>query len=127
MNERIILNKIRTPDGTELISYHRHDYKTYKDKNGKFYSVDGGTSYLRRSFDEQDYEELSIVDDGSLDHETIRNNLYWGTFGIEGDQPLKFVLLKDLDTDHIEAIIDEGYKRVEKYMKVELEWRKNNK
>ena len=38
----IILNRIQTPDGTVLTSYYRHDYKSYQDKNGETYIVDGG-------------------------------------------------------------------------------------
>jgi hypothetical protein len=30
----------------------------------------------------------------------------WGTRGKDGKQPLKFVVLKDMTTDHIEAILE---------------------
>ncbi len=57
----IILNRIQTPDGTILTSYHRHDYKSYTDKNGKEYMVDGGTDYLRRIINEEaPHKELSV-------------------------------------------------------------------
>jgi len=46
---RILVNKIITPDGTELISHHRHDYRSYVDESRLSFSVDGGSSYLRRS------------------------------------------------------------------------------
>ena len=32
--KQIIINQIRTPDGTLLKSMHRHDYVEYTDKNG---------------------------------------------------------------------------------------------
>lgn len=35
-----------------------------------------------------------------------REYLYWGTYGKDGDQPLKYKLIKDLDTDHIKAILE---------------------
>lgn len=100
----IIANRIRTPDGTILESHHRHDYKTYVDENGETYMVDGGLAYLRRNVNKQPYEELSVyVEDG---HEKIRENMSWGSYGPNGDQPLKRILLKDLTTDHINAIIE---------------------
>lgn len=248
MEKRILLNRIKTPDGTILTSYHRHDYKTYIDKSRLTFSVDGGTAYLKRSvgfspvftllekeitdyfknrgiiydplsgrFIDKDYNycdtdidqdgyrhvylngknykahrlvfilsgrddveevehingirsdnrwinlrpctksqnqtnseprdistkssnkhtktELSdLYDELSVeipvkqepDHDLVRNTLYWGTRGPNGDQPLKWKLLKDLDTDHIQAIIDDGYKYVEKYMKAELKYREEN-
>jgi len=126
---RILLNRIRTPDGTILTSYHRHDYKTHKDANGKTYMVDGGTTYLRRNVHpDAPYEELSVeIEDGKEpEHELVRNTLFWGTYGPKGDQPRKWVLLKDLDTDHIQAILDDGYERVRPYMKAELKYREEN-
>jgi len=48
MSERkIVLNRIKTPDGTILTSYHRHNYVSHID-NGELYAVDGGNDYLRR-------------------------------------------------------------------------------
>ena len=46
---RLILNRIKTPDGTILTSYNRHDYVSYEDANGLEYMVDGGLEYLRRN------------------------------------------------------------------------------
>jgi len=37
MEKKIILNRIKTPDGTILTSYHRHDYIEYIDDNGLEY------------------------------------------------------------------------------------------
>lgn len=47
MDKQLIYNAIQTPDGTVLVSYHRHDYKTHLDANGLTYSIDGGTDYIR--------------------------------------------------------------------------------
>lgn len=44
----LLANLIRTPDGTVLQSFNRHDYKTYTDKSRLIFSVDGGTDYLKR-------------------------------------------------------------------------------
>jgi len=106
MTERfIILNQIRTPDGTILRSMNRHDYRTYIDKNGKEYMVDGGTDYLRRNIhDDAPYEELSIYSDDSFD--VIRRSLHWGTYGPKGDQAKRYVPMADMSDDHIRAILD---------------------
>jgi hypothetical protein len=99
---RILLNRIKTPDGTILTSYNRHNYVEYKDTLTKeVLMVDGGTDYLRRNVGT--YEELSVYDDGS--HITRRSAVHWGTRGKDGRQPLVYKPLKDLDSDHIEAIL----------------------
>jgi hypothetical protein len=104
-DEKIVANRIRTPDGTILESMHRHDYVTYTDANGKEYMVDGGLDYLRRIVhDDAPYEEWSVYTDD--EHELIREVFKWGTRGKDGKQPLKYVPLKDLTTEHIEAILD---------------------
>jgi hypothetical protein len=100
----IVLNQIRTPDGTILRSVNRHDYRTYIDKNGKEYMVDGGSEYLRRNVhDDAPYDELSIYSDDSFD--VIRRSLHWGTYGPKGDQPKRYVAMSDLSDDHIKAIL----------------------
>jgi hypothetical protein len=102
--ERIVSNRIRTPDGTILESMHRHDYRTYVDANGLEYMVDGGLDYLRRNVHENaPAEELSVYADAP--HVEIREAFKWGTRGKDGKQPLKYVPLKDLTTDHIQAIL----------------------
>ena len=102
---RIVANRIRTPDGTILESMHRHDYVTYVDKNGKEYMVDGGLDYLRRNVhNDAPAEKLSVY--SNAPHAVIREVFKWGTRGKDGKQPLKFVVLKDMTTDHIEAILE---------------------
>jgi hypothetical protein len=34
-----------------------------------------------------------------------REYTYWGTYGKSGKDPIKFILVKDLETDHIQAIL----------------------
>jgi hypothetical protein len=106
MTERfIILNQIRTPDGTVLRSTSRHDYQTHLDANGKEYMADGGNAYLRRNIHEDaPYEEISIYSDDT--HEVIRQNLHWGTYGKNGDQPKRQVPVCNLSNEHIRAILD---------------------
>jgi hypothetical protein len=115
---RILLNRIKTPDGTILTSYNRHNYVEYKDTLTKeVLMVDGGTDYLRRNIGT--YEELSVYDDGS--HITRRSAVHWGTRGKDGKQPLVYKLLKDLDSDHIEAILKTQHQISDFYKEVFME------
>jgi len=125
--KRIILNRIKTPDGTILTSHSVHDYRTHDDDNGKEYMVDGGHEYLRRTvYVDAPFEELSIYEDASFD--VIREALTWGTYGKMGDQPLTFVILKDMSDAHIRAIIrqKQGASWIRKFMKKELIYRIEN-
>lgn len=149
MERKIILNRIETPDGTILVSHFTHDYRTYTDKNGLEYMVDGGREYLRRSVHKTElvfikkiwiwlkglfgfkyvdplaYTEMSVYDDDSF--EVIRESLSWGTYGRDGKQPLKFKKLSDMSDTHIEAIIETQYQmgtNLKKFMELELEYRK---
>lgn len=108
--ERLIRNAIRTPDGTILESMHVHDYRTYTDKNGLTYMVDGGLEYLRRNVHKDaPHEELSVYVDE--DHEINREYFQWTSRGSVSKGPAKTQFLKDMDTDHIRAILDNGYGR----------------
>lgn len=104
MSRKIILNAIKTPDGTTLISYHRHDYKEHKDKVSKeMYIVDGGREYLKRSLNTVPFEELTVYDDAPFD--IIRKVFYWGTYGKIRKKKLKWVPLCKLGKDHILNIL----------------------
>lgn len=107
--ERLLRNAIRTPDGTVLESTHVHDYRTYTDANGQTYMVDGGLEYLRRNICEEPHEELSVYIDE--DHEINREYFTWTSYGVDGKGPSKTQALKDMDTDHIHAILDNGFGR----------------
>lgn len=101
----LVYNAIRTPDGTVLESKHRHDFVVYVDKNGREYMVDGGLEYIRRNVhDDAPYEELSVYQEDG--HDKVREVLKWGTYGIKGDQPLTYIALKDMNTGHIQACLD---------------------
>lgn len=122
--EIILRNAIRTPDGTVLESKSRHDYRTYTDKNGETYMVDGGHDYLRRSVNNEPAESLDeyLTDD----HENNRLWFRWTSYGKNGDGPAKTQALKDMDTDHIRAIVDRGFARkdwIKDLFLTELEYR----
>ncbi len=124
--DQLLLNRIRTPDGTELTSWHRHDFVTYEDANGHTYMVDGGTAYIRRYLvADAPHTELSeYYEVGNQEHN--RKHARWGTYGKSGTDPLKRVCIKDLETDHIEAIIANCHHMSDIYrtiMEAELEHR----
>lgn len=83
----------------EIVSRHKHNYVTC---SCGATSVDGGLSYLQRSGD--NYTETSLNDKDSF--EKIRNNFEWGSKGVDGNEPLRYVKLKDMETSHIMAILD---------------------
>lgn len=125
-DRQLVANVMRTPDGTILQSFHVHDYQEHVDANGKLYMVDGGISYIRRSwYEEGNGEDLSVYADDP--HVKIREWFNWGTYGKEGKGPLKWVKLKNLSTNHIQRIVDEGYARsyIRKIFDDELAIRKN--
>ena len=126
MEKRLVYNAIRTPDGTVLVSYHRHDYKEYVDANGETYVIDGGTDYIRTSVNKEPAESLAIHSDEP--YEKIRQFLCRGGRGKNGDEPLKYVPLKDIDDEWLQAIIDyeEKHRPENKYLPYyhkEQKWR----
>ena len=116
----IYLNSLRTPDGTVLISQHQHDYVEYTDANGKVYFVDGGPAYCRSS---AHGDELFLIVDDTSPHIAIRQHLSWGTYGKSGNEPYRKILLKDMEVDHMLAIIRDGYKHVTPHLIAELKFR----
>jgi len=101
----MVRNAMRTPDGTLLQSRHRHDYVTHTDANGKQYVLDGGLSYVRSSVNgDEEWLTVTLADS----HEQIREACDWGTYGIAGDQPLSYITLCDMTTDHIEVVLKNG-------------------
>lgn len=61
----LLARGITTPDGTTLVSSHRHDYKAHKDKNGQLYMIDGGPEYIRMTGD-ADVFEITTEDDWAV-------------------------------------------------------------
>jgi len=104
MDKILVVNALITPDGTRLQSYSHYDYKEYVDANGKTYMVDGGLSYQRRSAHGDE------IDDSLYLHEdefaVIREQVTWGTYGKNGDQPLRYVPVSEMSNEHIHAVLD---------------------
>jgi len=129
-SEKIIYNAIKTPDGTILFSRHRYDFVVHTDSvTGKEYGVDGGVEYLRRIGDVSDCEDLTITDKTKFDE--IRKRFHWGSYGVNGDEPLTQRSISELSNSHIQAIIDNVFKNnlnniLVKWLNLELDFRKNN-
>jgi hypothetical protein len=103
-DKRIILNQIKTPDGTILKSMHRHDYVTHTDANGLEYMVDGGSEYLRRTVHEEaPYEELTVYEDAPF--EEIRESFHRGGRGKDGTEPLTWVPMSKMSDEWLLACI----------------------
>lgn len=131
---KLIQNKWQTPDGTILISKHRHDYVEYTDKNGDYYMIDGGNDYVRKSVNKEEMKNLCIYSDGSFETDRF---LLWGRNYDKNMKRLpktEFVPIKDLNTDHIWAILltlpnmNKEYRKVmeEEILFREEEWYNNN-
>lgn len=130
IDPRIILNRIKTPDGTILTSFSTHDYVEHTDANGKYYAVDGGNSYLKRCYDIQDYIELSVYENDTF--EKIRESFHRGGRGIMGDQPLTWIPMNKMNNNWLQACIVYNNERGMKdsfaniMYKKELDYRKLN-
>ena len=86
----------------DYAGFDKQDWGYYtRGKNGEVYMVDGGLEYLRRSYNENfPAEELSVyLEDG---HEVVREVATWGSYGKNGDEPLKYILIKDMTEEHIQ-------------------------
>jgi hypothetical protein len=116
-----------TPDGTAIQSMYRHDYVEYEDTvSGETYVVDGGIDYFRHSMNKIKPTFVFLTEKDPI--EEIREHFLWGTYGINGDQRLFFVLLKDMSEDHIRNVLrDCGMpERMENMFLAELTYRREN-
>lgn len=126
--KKIISNKIKTPDGTILESFFLYDYKSYKDRNGEVYSVDGGKQYLKRSNNKEPYEELSIYEDSPF--EVIRENFCRGTVNKHGEE--LWVPISQMNNKHLRNCIvynnklGYGLSFANQMYRKELSYRKKN-
>lgn len=125
MTNKLIASRMRTPDGTVLQSFHTHDYKTHVDAvTGETYMLDGGISYQRTTVNKVPATDMSVYMNDV--HELRRGAFCWGTRGRGGRQPVVFKPLKDLDTDHIQAILDTQHQisqEIRSLFTAELEYR----
>lgn len=123
--KELLANIMITPDGTRLESRY-HDFQQHKDKNGEYYFIDGGIDYCRQSVNKEPAKFITVYTTDP--HHHIREHFSWGTYGIDGDQPIKFVKLKDLTSKHIENILEycKPTGKIEKVFLDELQYRSDN-
>ena len=90
--------------------------------------VDGGAEYFGRIGDTSDCEDLSITDKTPTSE--IRNKFHWGSYGVNGDEPLQMRRLSELSNSHIQAILENVFKNkkstFKSWFEMELSYRKEN-
>jgi hypothetical protein len=127
----LILNRVHCNHcNTTITSRHRHDFIGCDciEEDKKIF-IDGGLEDGRLLFGlNSDYDHLSIYNDNN--HNTIRENLEWGVnYDKEQNKLPKTIYkpIKDLNTDHIEAILEGNYSRgfYKKAFEDELMYRTN--
>jgi hypothetical protein len=103
-DRHIILNRIQCNECREvLISHSRHEFvacRCFDDGQGGC-AVDGGFDYLKRTG--TNYTEMSVYSDASF--ETIREHLYRGSYGVDGQGPLRYTALRDMSDAHLSNVI----------------------
>jgi hypothetical protein len=132
INEELNTNYVlaylcETPDGTILQCKNRHDYQEYNDKvTGETYMIDGLGYYTRSNVNVVPAEYTFVTLD--TPHELARQYVMWGTRGKTGDQTLKYISVANMETAHIQAIIDAQFQiaaELREFLKRELNFRSN--
>ena len=118
---------IRISEDEYIASIKNYDFRASEDEKhfiDASFDENGDISYVRVGGN-KDYETV----DASSIHDYIRENISWGrSFNEKMERiPTKYILIKDLGTEHIKAILDGGFggKRVRHYLENELKWRQH--
>lgn len=121
---QLVYNAVRCLECDELlVSYSVHDYKTCSCPNSAM--VDGGISYGRYGAkDMSKIEKIDVYDDD--DFEIVRKHAVRGSRGPNGDQPLSWIAICDMDDDYLQAVLD--YCGADWHLNIirkEIEYRRN--
>lgn len=106
---KLIQNAVYVPEKDRYYkSGNVHDFVHVELEDGKSFFLDGGTEYLRRGGDFELFmngrvQERNLHEDSPADE--ILDRFLWGTYGLEGSNERKWVLIKDCSADHLEAIL----------------------
>jgi len=104
--KQLVYNSVTCQECNEtIVSYHRHDYKICSCPNEAM--VDGGTDYERYGAKNMNKIKNHCVYDDD-DFEIVRKHATRGSRGIDGDKPLTWILICDMDDDYLEAVLDYG-------------------
>jgi len=104
--KQLVYNSVTCQECNEtIVSYHRHDYKICSCPNEAM--VDGGTAYLRYGAKNMSKIKIFAVYDDD-DFELVREYATRGSRGPNGDKPLSWIAICDMDDDYLEAILDYG-------------------
>jgi hypothetical protein len=134
---KILKKGVITPDGSELIVRHAGHFVSHRDKiTDEFYFIDDiGCGLLRSSINKVSAKPLTIFSNGLFEFD--RENMVWGKnydINMKRLPETEYILIKDLSTSHIYAIlqnvssIDEYYYKVlmEEIIFREEQWYNNN-
>lgn len=104
MEKQLIHNSVTCLQcGEVLVSKHVHDYQVCSCPQATM--VDGGDSYGRYGG-----KDLNLVQTNYLysdaPHEQIREKISRGSRGKSGRGELKYILLKDIDDEYLDALIE---------------------
>ena len=104
---KLLRNAIICPDGKLIESRTVHDFVQHVQEDGREYAVDGGLEYQRILYSDMKFKDISLYSDDT--HEVTREKFHWGTYGKNGDQPLKHIPLKEMEEEHILNIINNNF------------------
>jgi len=98
---KLVYNALQLPNGEVIQSRHRYDFVWSTDRT---VAIDGGLEYQRLVGDFNTCTDISLYSDDPI--ELTREKVTWGTYGKDGKGPLTWVLVKDMDTEHLKAVIE---------------------
>lgn len=119
MTKQIVYNAVECLKCDQIISSHyTHDYKHCECGHAM---VDGGMSYERYGGEEINKITIYADDDFSI----VRKVATRGSRGPNGDQPLSWIAICDMDDDYLQAVLDYGGPEWHlELIKKEIEWRR---
>lgn len=97
----IVVNKWITPDGTILQTKYPGEFVSHTDVDDNRFFVDQG--HHGHHHISGDLTDCSLFYDDS--HEEIRKYFSWKSYGKDGKQPGTWLVLKDMETEHIKNIL----------------------